>query len=249
MKEFDLKRAGDLAQTVEGDDPLHRIGTYNERSQHRTLKFVIEEDKNYHEVPIGQYVADICRDGNIYEIQTAGFKNLRSKLEYFSANYSVTVVYPAAAVKTVVWVDPSSGELTYGKRIRRKAAKFKLLAELIHIHEFLENKSVRILLFETEVLDYRLLDGRGKDKKIKATKSDVVPIDVISVTEIEGINDLIDFLPFEKQKEYTRADIEKLIQLKGRNLSYAIKTLVMLGILEKYKSEKSRVIYKKRAFE
>ena len=91
MKEFDLKRAGELAGAVEGDDPLHRIGTFNERSQHRTLKFVLEENKAFHEVQIGPYVADICRDGHIYEIQTAGFKNLCSKLEYFCDKYSVLV--------------------------------------------------------------------------------------------------------------------------------------------------------------
>ena len=249
MKEFDLKRAGDLAQIVEDDDLLHRIGTYNERSQHRTLKFVLEEDKSFHEVQIGPYVADICRDGQIYEIQTAGFKNLCSKLKFFSEEYAVTVVYPAAAVKTIVWVDPVSGELSYGNRVKRNAAKYKLLAELIHIHEFLDKEQVKILIFETEVLDYRILDGRGPNKKIKATKSDIVPIDVISVTEINEARDIRELLKFDENKEYTRSDIGKTTQLKGRNLSCAIKALVLLGILDKYKTEKNKVLYKLRAVE
>ena len=248
MKEFDFRRARELAQAVEGDDPLHRIGTYNERSQHRTLKFVLEEDSSFHEVPVGAYVADICRDGHIYEVQTCGFKKLWGKLKCFTEDYCVTVVYPVPAIKTVMWVEPSSGEISQGRRVRKNSAKYKILSELIHIHEFLGNERFKIQIFETEVFDYRLLDGRGADKKVKATKSDTVPVDILKVTDIRHADDLKRLLPFEADTEYNRSDIEKLIQLKGRNLSCAIKTLVLLGIMEKQRKDKNKVYYKLRAF-
>lgn len=60
--------------------------------------------------------------------------------------------------------------------------------------------------------------------------------------------DLKRLLPFEADTEYNRSDIEKLIQLKGRNLSCAIKTLVLLGIMEKQRKDKNKVYYKLRAF-
>ncbi len=248
MKEFELKRARELAAAVDSEDLLHRIGTYNERSQHRTLKFIIEEDKSFHEVPVGAYIADICRDGHIYEIQTVGFKNLVSKLNCFTVDHKVTVVYPAAVAKTVVWIDPSSGETSPGKRFSRRSAKYKLFAELIYIYEFLKNEQIDIMLIETEVNDYRLLDGRGPDRKIKATKSDVVPVDVLKITEIRSTRDLLEIVPLEAGKEYTREEIGKNLQLEGRNLSAAIKTMILLELIEKIKGDKNRVYYKLRAF-
>lgn len=243
MSGVDFESAKILAQSEICEAENKSINIYNERSQHRTLKFLFEADSAFHEVKVGPYIADVCKNGNIFEIQTAGFAALKNKLNYFTDDYNVTVVYPVPAVKTIMWTDTETGEITEGRRFSMKSAKYKLLKELIHIVDIFSRDNLSVLIIETEVKEYRMLDGRGVDSKIKATKVDTVPVGILNSISINNIDDLKIFLPFDTDLDYKRADFEKIFQLKGRNLSAAIKALVILGVLTKCKKGKD-VFYK-----
>ena len=236
MSVMDFDSAKILAQSEIPSNENKSINTYNERSQHRTLKFLFEQDSAFHEVKVGPYIADVCKGRNIFEIQTAGFGALKNKIKYFIEDYNVTVVYPVPTIKTIMWTDTETGEITEGRRFSMPRAKYKLLKELIYIVELLEYDNLSILLLETETYEYRMLDGRGTEGKIKATKVDTVPVRVLNTISVKNIDDIIGFLPFDKGIKYKRADIQKALQLKGRNLSAAIKTLLMLDILTKCKT-------------
>ena len=220
------------------------IGTYNEKTQHRALKFYLEPDPTFHEVPVGSYIADICRDGHIYEIQTSAFEALSSKLEVFLSDYSVTVVYPSVTINTIMWSDPLTGEITEGKRTVKNKNKYKLLSELIYINQFICRENFSIKVIETEISEYRLLDGRGKDRKIKATKCDKVPKSLIDVYDICTVEDIISFVGLDRFVEYDREGLGKLFSLKGRNLSNSIKVLKMLGILRVERTDGRKHFYK-----
>ena len=90
------------------------IGTMAEKRMHKALKRYICPDESCHEVRIkpdgtastedrekaesgrGGYIADIYKDGEIFEIQTAGFYPLKKKIEFYLKNtdFKVTVVHP-----------------------------------------------------------------------------------------------------------------------------------------------------------
>ena len=222
------------------------IGTYMERSQHRALKFFFEPDPSYHEIPVHTYIADICKNGHIYEIQTSAFGNLTSKLEVFLKEYEVSVVYPAAVRKSVIWSDPESGEVAEGRTVTKRSVRFKFLSELLHIIPFFGYDNFSLIVAETAVDDLRLLDGRGKDRKIKATKIDRIPKDILSLTKIENPCDVKRFAELEDECEYTRESFGKKYALKGRNLSAAIKALLLLELICEDRREGSRIIYKVR---
>ena len=65
-----------------GNTPSHGkiIGTLGEKSLHAVLKRYYEPDRSCHEIPVGNYVADIVNQDGIFEIQTRGLSNLRPKL-------------------------------------------------------------------------------------------------------------------------------------------------------------------------
>lgn len=88
------------------------IGTLREKTIHSVLKYYYAPDFVYHEIKIGSYVADICVDGKIYEVQTRNFNVMRNKLNYFLQNYDVTIIYPVAHTKWLSWLDMDTGELT-----------------------------------------------------------------------------------------------------------------------------------------
>ncbi len=214
-----------------------------ERSQHRVLKFFFEPDAAFHEIPIRSYIADICKDDQIYEIQTSGFGHLTSKLEDFLTDHKVSVIYPAKTVKTVVWTDTKTGDITIGRKFRKSSVKFKLLSELIYIKQFIGRDNFSIIVAETEVNDMRLLDGRGAERKIKATKVDSIPTGVLSLTEIKTTEDIKRFAQLEDDVHYTRAELQKKFQLKGRSFSVALKALVLIGIIKEHSREGRRIIY------
>ena len=60
---------------------MNQIGTLSEKSIHSTIKKYIESNEHFHEVKVGNYIADIKIDNNIFEIQTQNFKNLLNTLE------------------------------------------------------------------------------------------------------------------------------------------------------------------------
>ena len=226
--------------------PEGGIGTYMERSQHRILKYFLEPDPSYHEIPVHTYIADICKNGHIYEIQTSGFGNLTAKLEVFLKDHQVTVIYPAAVKKTVVWTDPETGETTEGRAVLKRAVRFKLLSELLHIRELVGRKGFSVCVLETEVRSYRLLDGRGADRKIKATKVDTVPDNILCETHINHISDLKSFAGLITDEEYTREALGKKLSLRNRNLSAAIKMLLLSGIIYEYGRRDRKIIYRVR---
>lgn len=75
------------------------IGTLREKTIHSVLKYYYAPDCTYHEIKIGPYVADICVDGEIYEVQTRNFNTMRGKLDYFLQEHDVTIIYPVAHTK------------------------------------------------------------------------------------------------------------------------------------------------------
>ena len=79
----------------------NKVGLLSEKTLHATLKYYFEPDKRYHEQKIGMHYADICRDGQIFEIQTRSMNRLRDKLRAFLEEYRVCVVYPIPAEKTI----------------------------------------------------------------------------------------------------------------------------------------------------
>lgn len=104
------ERFADAIRSVEIAEKNHGgIGTYNEKTLHAVLKNFFEPDSAYHEIPVDNYIADIKNPDGIIEIQTSGFGTIRDRLEVFLSLSDVTVVYPIAAVKSLVWIDPETG--------------------------------------------------------------------------------------------------------------------------------------------
>lgn len=109
---FDEARLNGLA----GLRQRQGIGTLGERSLHAVMKYWLDPDDSHHEIRLERCVADIFDGQQVTEIQTRGFSALRPKLERLLETYPVTVVHPLTWHKTLVWVDPASGETSKPRR-------------------------------------------------------------------------------------------------------------------------------------
>ena len=90
-------------QVFERNFLQHGIGSLAEKSQHAILKNYYCPNPAEQEINLGPFVADIANREGVTEIQTRGFGSMRKKLGFFLQHYPVRVIYPAAAVKWVVW--------------------------------------------------------------------------------------------------------------------------------------------------
>ncbi len=225
------------------DHQRYNIGTYQERSQNLILKYYFEPDAGRHEVPLEGYIADIYNGAGIIEIQTSGFGALRGKLEVFLRSYPVTLVYPSAVKKRIIWTDPDTGTTAVGTYRNAQKTRFSILAELFSISAFFGHPNFRVLHLLTAASDYKLLDGFGKDQKRRATKTDTVPEELLEIVSLCNRVDILHMLPFSVGQTLTNADMAKAFGLRGRRLWSAVKFLESIEVLHRSGRKGNSILY------
>ena len=136
---------------VLADAPLSDgIGTLSEKSVHKIFKLFIEPDEGYHEAEFLGSVADIKREGEIFEIQTHSAERLIPKLTRFLKEANVCVVMPVVVKKTVRVLDKDSGELSSPKLSPKHESAYTAMREIYKIRRFIGNNgfSIKLLLIE-----------------------------------------------------------------------------------------------------
>lgn len=228
-------------------DRTRGIGTLGEKTLHRVLKRFFCDPECVHEVKLGDFVADAVLGGVIYEIQTGGLFPLKKKLLYYKENteYNVCIVCPVVKKKSLVWVDPESGEMSAPRRTNAGLGKWKYLAEMIYLLPVFGFSRTSLLLAELVVEDYKLLNGYGKDKKIRASRYERLPRELLALHEIKSREDFAaHFLP-DLPSPFSSAEFSRKTGLRRRSLSAAIKVLLTMDIIRVAGKEKNKILYEK----
>ncbi len=236
---FDLAK-----QTVEDLSAGYNIGTYMERTCHRMLKICYEPDIAFHEVPYKGYIADILNDQGITEIQTVGFRALHDKLAVFLQDNSVCVVHPVFHKKRICWIDPASGEVNTGSYRTYPKTVYKILSELLAIVDYFGMPNLSVENVYLAVSEHKLLDGYGKERKKRATKSDTVPDEFIGVDILRDADDIRKLLPFSVGEEFTSEVFSKRTGLRRMPLWRALKFLTIIEVIAKVGKKGNSIIYR-----
>lgn len=207
------------------------VGTLSEKYLHALLKHCYEPDTDFHEVGIGSFTADVCRDNKIVEIQTRSLNRLREKLEFYLENgYDVTVVYPVPHFKYIMWIDPRNGELSKRRRSPKVGTFYDAAYELYKIKYFLDWDNLHIDLLLVDVEDYRNLNGYGKDKKYRSTRLERVPLQLYDVMSIRAVQDYKLFVPDGLPALFTIRDFAEYAHIKYECASALLNILCYLQI-------------------
>lgn len=211
------------------------ITTYMERGLHRSLKSHFCPDESKHEIKIGRYVADACDGKTIFEIQTGNFSPLRKKIQFYLENtdFNIVIVRPIAQNRRIFWLDEDSGELKKAPRLSSKHEPLASgIADILYLIDFLGTERVSFCFVMMEIDEVRLLDGYGKQKKIRATSVDRVAGEIYSLHYIKSAldvkNELFTLLPNE---QFDRETLAKSLKLKGLKLWSAQKLLLETNLL------------------
>ena len=221
------------------------IGTLKERSLHAILKYYAEPDASLHEIKMGRFVADICHDEGIKEIQTRDFSQLRKKLDYFLEQHKVTIIYPIAYTKWLSWIDIETGEVSLKRKSPKKGVPYDIFFELYKIKTVLlhPNLSICILLMNME--EYKLLNGWSKDKKRGACRKDRMPLELVEEIHIASLKDYTKLIPDTLSEAFTAKDFKTHTGLSLRRAQTALNVLKHIGAIEHIGNEGRAYLYKR----
>lgn len=221
------------------------IGTLSEKTVHAVLKRYLVPNENYHEIKCEGYVADILYEGEITEIQTAGFNKLRSKLEAFLPLYDVTVVYPIPHIKWMHWIDESTGEVTEKRKSPKKGSYYQAFYELYKIKMYLKNPRLHFRLILLDVEEYRMLNGWSQDKKRGSTRYDRIPVDIFEDKILNMPEDFAELVPETLADEFTAKDFAKAARLSPRQTGCAVNVLSYLDVIRQTDKRGNAFVYKR----
>lgn len=208
------------------------IGTLQEKTVHAVLKNYYAPDEDMHEIPIGNYVADIYTGDAIVEIQNGNFYKIRNKLEAFLAVYPVTVIYPIPHTKWLIWIDEETGELSPKRKSPVTGNAYRAFAELYRIKNYLTNENLHFRFPLVDIEEYRLLNGWSKDRKKGSRRYDRIPIALFDEVVIERREDYLQFLPYGLPDEFTSGDLSKQAKIPVKIANLTLNILTHLKITE-----------------
>lgn len=220
------------------------IGVRQEKILHRTIKYYLEPNEEFHEIKIGKMYADIKKDDLIYEIQTGNFNVLRHKLDTFLPKFKVCIVYPIAYNKTIQLID-ESGEITTRKS-PKKGSSFSLFIELYKIKTYLTDPNLvfKVLLIDME--EYRTKTTKKHYHSKGFQKEVQIPINLVKEYDINSIEDIyILFDDYPKLKEnFTSKEFARIIKVSPNKANTILNVLNHLNVVERIDKNKNAYVYK-----
>ena len=205
------------------------IGTLSEKTVHGILKNYYEPDRDHQEVALCGYVADIFRDGNVIEIQTANFNKMRDKLSVFLNLYNVKIVYPVAHVKYINIFDKTTGESVSRRRSPKVGSPYDAFYELYKIKNYLTHPNLSIDIVMLDLDEYRFLEVPAKRRRKNFVRYDRIPYDISSVVELSCVEDYMSLIPVELGDEFTSKEYAKVTHLSMGMASLALNVLTYIG--------------------
>jgi len=212
------------------------IGTRNESSLHKTLKFQYTGPGGTTEAEVGEFVADgIRKDGEYIEVQTGSFAPLRKKLKTFTKNAKVRIIHPIAVIK-ILEVYDIKGKLSYRRKSPTRGSIWNLFDALLSAPEIPLLKGVTLEIVFIDITEKRIKDGKGSWRRKGISKLDK---ELSSFHESIILNKKSDylkhFIPFKKNEEFTvtshseKADIKRHISQKALYVLNKMKVIKRIG--------------------
>ncbi len=236
LTDIERERFSAAASAVlSGDGVDCGIGALSERSLHRILKLYTDPCRENHEVSYLGYVVDVMNSDGITEVQTRDFARLLPKLEALLAEERVTVIYPITRIRTLVWLDPLTGETSKPRRSPRRGRLSDALPELSRISHLVGGGNLTVKLFLLDTEDYKVQNGRGKDRKHYAMRYERLPTELVDIVELCDVCDYAQLLPDALSDGFTAADFDRATALRARRSHFSLKFLLELGLLTREK--------------
>jgi hypothetical protein len=203
------------------------IGTENESSLHRTLKFQYTGEDGKTEEAAGDFVADGKRaDGEYIEVQTGSFGPLKKKVKELALKNKVRIIHPIAQKKTIeVYKPGKKSELLYRRKSPAKGTLWNLFDALLYAPELPLIRGVSVEAVMVDIIEKRIKDGKGSWRRKGISINDRILSSWNESVHFKKPADYLRFIPFKKTEEFTTSSLS---QRAAIDISTARKALYVL---------------------
>jgi len=221
------------------------IGTRNESSLHRSLKFRYSEN-GATETQVGDYVCDgLSDDGEYLEVQTGSFGPLKEKIKFLTRSGKVRIIHPIISQKHIELYN-SDGSLLRKRKSPMKGSAWDVFKALLYAPELPLLKNLAIELAIVDVIEKRIDDGRGSWRRRGVSITDRVIGAWRQSLVLSNPKDYKQFIPFRKNESFSVRD---LAEKAGINAILARKTIYVLakmGLVERTGKRGNFLLYQRK---
>jgi hypothetical protein len=186
---------------------MAKIGMLNEGALHAALKEDYLGKTGLAEVPFGGFVADVVRDGVIYEVQTSSFSGLARKMSVLADLSPVVLVHPIPQSKHLVRVqDTETGEFTR-RRSPKRGAIVHILRELVYLPEMLKHPNFAVEVVLTEEEEMQTFDPKARRGRGGWRRKGRHLLNVLERYRVQSADELWAFVVEELPDEFTTAHL------------------------------------------
>ncbi len=221
------------------------IGTLGEKTLHAVLKHYLEPDESCHEIKVGSFYADILNNRGITEIQTRQWNKLRQKLKAFLPDNEVTLVYPVAYTKYLLWISEDTGEISKRRLSPKRGSAYDIFPELYRIKSFLENENLHLCIVYVDLEEYRLLNGWSTDGKKGSWRHDRIPTALKDIIHIRNKKDYSLLIPETLPAQFTSRDYSKAAGVSLSNAQTALNVLNHVNAVDRVGKKSKLFIYER----
>ena len=236
------------AASLDAIDRDSGIGTLGEKQMHAAIKQFICPDCSCHEVRLDskkgdgngeektkrrRFVADILKDGTVYEIQTGRLAPLHDKIAWVLENtdYNITVIHPIAETKWVNILDKNN-EIEKRYRSRAKGKISDMACELYSITDFVASPRFSLVMLLIEAEQYMKNTAKTSRPRPKFKKYELIPINLLSAAVFSSLDDYKYFIPDSLEGEFTVKQYSNESKIRGIDAYSAVHSLCSMGLLE-----------------
>jgi hypothetical protein len=220
------------------------IGTHNETSLHRDLKFRYAGQDGETEAEVAGFVADgINAEGEYIEIQTGSFGPLRKKA--LALQHSLRVVHPVIIAKYIEFYN-KRGRLQYRRKSPRRGSPWDLFYALVHAPDLPLIPGLVIELALVDASEHRVQDGKGSWRRHGVSIHDRHMLALHDCITLEKPSDYIRFVPFKKNEQFTSTLLAQKAGIPVDLGRKALYVLARLGIVRKVGKRGNSLVYARR---
>ena len=232
------------------DEEYEGIGTLGEKQMHAAIKRFICPDEACHEIPLDKgerageigedgkkikkrrFVADILKDGNVYEIQTGPLAPLTEKIKWILENtsYNVTVIHPIAETK---WVNVLGKQNDVEKRYRSpvKGKLSDIAPELYAIKDLISSPRFCLVILMMEAEQYIKAATKSGRSRPKYKRYELIPINLLRAHIFRTLEDYKVFIPNSLEGEFTVKTFSSQTKIRGMDAYSTVHSLCDMGLL------------------
>lgn len=210
---------------------MSSIGVLREGPLHAAVKQFLAGPGDRFEVPVGRFVIDLVRaNGELVEVQTAGFGALGPKLDALLDDHRFRIVYPIAGERRIIRVD-ELGVVTSVRRSPKRAGFVEVFDRLVAFPSLLTHPHLTVevlVLSEDHVRGVQPVRGHRRTRDPGQRRL----VDVLDRVELRGPDDIVSALPALPSGPFSTRELAEVLGCGVLLAQRTVYCLRMIGVIE-----------------